>query len=126
MRSAANSSARRAAAARIRAWSGPSRSRRRLWAIMASTSPLGVRDRKSTRLNSSHGYISYAVFCLKKKKIKTIRKITRLNSGQGYKRYIVFFFTKDVTKAVMNRNNNGYYVDENLLIQWCHGETLLA
>src|SRR2546429_6574522 len=28
---------------------------------------LGLRDRKSTRLNSSHGYISYAVFCLKKK-----------------------------------------------------------
>src|SRR2546429_3328861 len=28
------------------------------------------RDRKSTRLNSSHGYISYAVFCLKKKKNK--------------------------------------------------------
>src|SRR2546429_6570862 len=27
-------------------------------------------DRKSTRLNSSHGYISYAVFCLKKKKVK--------------------------------------------------------
>src|SRR5687768_17920623 len=30
-------------------------------------------DRKSTRLNSSHGYISYAVFCLKKKK-KTKKK----------------------------------------------------
>src|SRR2546422_2554010 len=28
-------------------------------------------DRKSTRLNSSHGYISYAVFCLKKKKKQT-------------------------------------------------------
>src|SRR2546422_7423672 len=28
-------------------------------------------DRKSTRLNSSHGYISYAVFCLKKKKNET-------------------------------------------------------
>src|SRR2546422_11733985 len=28
------------------------------------------RDRKSTRLNSSHGYISYAVFCLKKKKLR--------------------------------------------------------
>src|SRR2546429_4246635 len=28
---------------------------------------LVVEDRKSTRLNSSHGYISYAVFCLKKK-----------------------------------------------------------
>src|SRR5256884_354323 len=29
-------------------------------------------DRKSTRLNSSHGYISYAVFCLKKKKNKIL------------------------------------------------------
>src|SRR2546422_5840068 len=29
-----------------------------------------LEDRKSTRLNSSHGYISYAVFCLKKKKQK--------------------------------------------------------
>src|SRR2546429_1592969 len=28
-------------------------------------------DRKSTRLNSSHGYISYAVFCLKKKKARS-------------------------------------------------------
>src|SRR5207253_6182355 len=32
---------------------------------------LGSLDRKSTRLNSSHVAISYAVFCLKKKKIKT-------------------------------------------------------
>src|SRR3989449_6242543 len=31
-------------------------------------------DRKSTRLNSSHGYISYAVFCLKKKKDKNNKK----------------------------------------------------
>src|SRR3989304_6325331 len=30
-----------------------------------------LRDRKSTRLNSSHGYISYAVFCLKKNKNRT-------------------------------------------------------
>src|SRR2546429_3762296 len=30
-----------------------------------------LQDRKSTRLNSSHGYISYAVFCLKKKKKTT-------------------------------------------------------
>src|SRR2546422_5855905 len=29
-------------------------------------------DRKSTRLNSSHGYISYAVFCLKKKKNRSV------------------------------------------------------
>src|SRR2546429_9569367 len=33
-----------------------------------TTAQTRVRDRKSTRLNSSHGYISYAVFCLKKKK----------------------------------------------------------
>src|SRR3989449_8256429 len=32
-----------------------------------------LSDRKSTRLNSSHGYISYAVFCLKKKKKKNNR-----------------------------------------------------
>src|SRR2546429_6607424 len=32
------------------------------------TERMRERDRKSTRLNSSHGYISYAVFCLKKKK----------------------------------------------------------
>src|SRR2546422_4757990 len=31
-------------------------------------------DRKSTRLNSSHGYISYAVFCLKKKKEKNLQR----------------------------------------------------
>src|SRR2546422_8617477 len=34
-------------------------------------------DRKSTRLNSSHGYISYAVFCLKKKK-RLYRRTERL------------------------------------------------
>src|SRR5687768_18093943 len=33
---------------------------------------LAMVDRKSTRLNSSHGYISYAVFCLKKKNIKNV------------------------------------------------------
>src|SRR5205809_5859564 len=47
-------------------------------------------DRKSTRLNSSHGYISYAVFCLKKKK-KT-NKITILykdcsSTAKTYKHY---------------------------------------
>src|SRR2546422_4569167 len=36
--------------------------------VRESSSPVGIADRKSTRLNSSHGYISYAVFCLKKKK----------------------------------------------------------
>src|SRR3989449_5175150 len=35
-----------------------------------------VVDRKSTRLNSSHGYISYAVFCLKKKKAIDMKQLT--------------------------------------------------
>src|SRR2546429_2376223 len=36
------------------------------------SSACGWEDRKSTRLNSSHGYISYAVFCLKKKNKNSI------------------------------------------------------
>src|SRR5687768_17631997 len=47
----------------IRAYTGWPKSR---------TTLNGLEDRKSTRLNSSHGYISYAVFCLKKKKKKKI------------------------------------------------------
>src|SRR2546422_1431863 len=40
-----------------------------VWHVTLPAAWLGLaRDRKSTRLNSSHGYISYAVFCLKKKK----------------------------------------------------------
>src|SRR2546429_2923850 len=38
------------------------------WALVANWRIARLRDRKSTRLNSSHGYISYAVFCLKKNK----------------------------------------------------------
>src|SRR2546430_9273661 len=44
------------------------RSRRRSSARFGSPFPRSRRDRKSTRLNSSHSQISYAVFCLKKKK----------------------------------------------------------
>src|SRR5207248_4826623 len=39
---------------------------------------LAKTDRKSTRLNSSHRTISYAVFCLKKKKTSTIQKMSDL------------------------------------------------
>src|SRR5258707_8623669 len=41
---------------------------------LASAHRLCGRDRKSTRLNSSHANISYAVFCLKKKKNKKIKE----------------------------------------------------
>src|SRR5258707_2072821 len=39
-----------------------------IWLTVQSWRPLPHLDRKSTRLNSSHANISYAVFCLKKKK----------------------------------------------------------
>src|SRR2546422_2962387 len=43
----------------------------------------GMRDRKSTRLNSSHGYISYAVFCLKKKKTHDRGRTAREGASDG-------------------------------------------
>src|SRR3954449_10235954 len=49
-------------------------------------------DRKSTRLNSSHILISYAVFCLKKKNID--RKSTRLNSSNTLISYAVLCLKK--------------------------------
>src|SRR2546422_11002075 len=56
--------------------SGPRARRSRSRATPWSSPGTGYRttDRKSTRLNSSHGYISYAVFCLKKKKKKRYTK----------------------------------------------------
>src|SRR2546422_5975420 len=43
----------------------------------------GGGDRKSTRLNSSHGYISYAVFCLKKKNREIAHSHTPAAVGTG-------------------------------------------
>src|SRR5687768_17976152 len=42
------------------------------WGTRPSGDWSAARDRKSTRLNSSHGYISYAVFCLKKKNLSRL------------------------------------------------------
>src|SRR5438132_2629431 len=41
--------------------------------------PLAVTNRKSTRLNSSHTVISYAVFCLKKKKKNNLKRHLQIN-----------------------------------------------
>src|SRR2546421_6231734 len=49
--------------------------------------PISSRDRKSTRLNSSHDQISYAVFCLD-------RKSTRLNSSHDQMSHPVFCLKK--------------------------------
>src|SRR3712207_7866796 len=43
-----------------------------LWFLISAVLPIAGLDRKSTRLNSSHANISYAVFCLKKKKKQQI------------------------------------------------------
>src|SRR6266478_1759558 len=78
---------------------------------MPSGSVSAARDRKSTRLNSSHSQISYAVFCLKKKKnIARLRAVTHChqardnpNNGRGSRRQpteshsnrYLFFFLND-------------------------------
>src|SRR2546429_4564243 len=56
------------AAVEYRALSLEQAVREMLHGILPALGGDGGLDRKSTRLNSSHGYISYAVFCLKKKK----------------------------------------------------------
>src|SRR2546429_2604916 len=48
----------------------------------AEASPSG--DRKSTRLNSSHGYISYAVFCLKKKIVDPHERLGGLRAANHF------------------------------------------
>src|SRR2546428_6562862 len=47
-------------------------------------------DRKSTRLNSSHDQISYAVFCLKKKKQKPTQQLGHLNSDALTRSIVIF------------------------------------
>src|SRR2546422_4245188 len=52
----------------------------------SNASSFSFIDRKSTRLNSSHGYISYAVFCLKKKNNKRGHTTERENQNYELKR----------------------------------------
>src|SRR3712207_7220849 len=49
----------------------------RRWCCCSPSGSGGTRDRKSTRLNSSHANISYAVFCLKKKKKRHDLRVQR-------------------------------------------------
>src|SRR5687768_17889854 len=50
-----------------------------------------TEDRKSTRLNSSHGYISYAVFCLKKKKKKHRYRLHPFSTHCKTTHHVVWF-----------------------------------
>src|SRR5689334_23852276 len=58
----------------------------RLQRLLHGAALLDGQDRKSTRLNSSHSSISYAVFCLKKKKKKqhNIMRLSQLNQQWVY------------------------------------------
>src|SRR2546429_6382297 len=60
-------------------------------------------DRKSTRLNSSHGYISYAVFCLKKKNIDTIAHNNHNTPNISY--YIINLQYISSTNRTSNQNH---------------------
>src|SRR3712207_7324446 len=53
-------------------------------ALLRIAAAVQVRDRKSTRLNSSHANISYAVFCLKKKNNKTSSSHIRTTNMRIY------------------------------------------
>src|SRR5438270_326160 len=59
------------------------------------------RDRKSTRLNSSHSQISYAVFCLKKKKKKKINKQTQKINILKYIKLVINTRTSDAKQNII-------------------------
>src|SRR2546429_7008122 len=67
-------------------WCTPNR-----WCTHSSSSwtARSWQDRKSTRLNSSHGYISYAVFCLKKKKKKNMKTTAGKNNNVKISSYML-------------------------------------
>src|SRR2546422_8605423 len=71
--------------------------------------PGGVRgglDRKSTRLNSSHGYISYAVFCLKKKKKHKRNVVTTVMKNQQYEHHLAVSKTQKRTTPTQQTEPN--------------------
>src|SRR2546422_2141517 len=72
-------------------------------------------DRKSTRLNSSHGYISYAVFCLKKKKKhRSIDQYT-LNTKTKCANSAIYEYTdeKELDKRAVERKRTSHTTTHN-------------
>src|SRR2546422_4821530 len=73
--------------------------RRRRGCTGTSTPARRATDRKSTRLNSSHGYISYAVFCLKKKKLRqNLAKAEQANAST-YRLIVIGGHTRSIGKT---------------------------
>src|SRR2546430_12820873 len=78
--------------------------RRRLSMASQRTAPAApIRDRKSTRLNSSHSQISYAVFCLKKKKQASIKMICVSNLES-----LIAFMTQNLTLSYICHEPQDY------------------
>src|SRR2546429_404233 len=76
---------------------------------MRDCSRFGI-DRKSTRLNSSHGYISYAVFCLKKKQAFGLAGVTS-HTWSGSRGSIAYW---NAYVSVTQIHCNGNFVDPPL------------
>src|SRR5438132_6214461 len=68
----------------FRSHTAPSLSEHRTLPLCRPWGPAARRDRKSTRLNSSHTVISYAVFCLKKKNKKLYHVFIHINDERHF------------------------------------------
>src|SRR5207249_9283349 len=87
----------------------------------ATTKMLGkMKDRKSTRLNSSHVSISYAVFCLKK-------KISQISDLLTYHRNIQYAFFNFVFRCTLHVQLAAFRCfDKSWSVPTCHGRTVCS
>src|SRR2546429_2196397 len=67
---------------------GPRQQENKMLSFYGESCTWRIQDRKSTRLNSSHGYISYAVFFFKKKKKTENNKQILTNTKAPHSRYV--------------------------------------
>src|SRR2546429_1692623 len=80
----------------------------------------GASDRKSTRLNSSHGYISYAVFCLKKNSPEVTRKLwEREESYQAIRRYYDEIFIYCCQQLFATSSHYGLHGEIAPMVRYC-------
>src|SRR5256885_13259320 len=90
-----------------RACAAPATSSSTPWANRPMRRPSCEKDRKSTRLNSSHLVISYAVFCLKKK--------TEPHTGRSKGFGLVEMSTDQEAAHAIHQSNGADYGDRNML-----------
>src|SRR2546429_1016366 len=117
---------RRGSVRMILGWTVGSFARRASCALSAAARrSCSFRDRKSTRLNSSHGYISYAVFCLKKKS-KLLRachlvvlQVSFFPNREGYDKRL------KKRNIILLTSLNGRVYWEHHVLNFSHSETAL-